>query len=472
MIKNRTFFLILICLLLVLKSSADITLPSILADNMVLQRNTRVKLWGQADNSTNVKIKTSWNSASYSTRSTESGSWSIEFLTPDAGGPYQISISDGSEKILNNIMIGEVWICSGQSNMVMKLKGMRNQPILNSADLIIDSNNENLRLFTVAQDTAHIPKDNLEGSWSISNPETAREFSSLAYQYGSMLQKKLNVPVGMIVTAWGGTPICSWMSNESLKEFTGYKPQKIAHQGQHPSVLYNGMLHPLKNFKAKGFLWYQGENDVANKNPALYKRLLPAMVKDWRSLWENPLMSFYYVQIAPWLYNNALNGVLIREAQLKALEDIPNAAIAITTDVGSNISIHPPDKTSISKRLLYAALANDYNIKGIVWKGPDYKQMTLNGNKVILEFDNTTPLGMYITDDCPDCFEIAGEDKVFYKADAIVSSNSTITVSNEKVKDPVAVRYAFKDYTEGSLFNTEGLPASSFRTDNWTINNQ
>lgn len=442
-------------------------------NHMVLQQNSKVNFWGYSKKNNKIKVTTTWDNRSYSFKSDENGVWKIDFITLSAGGPYKIKIDDGDETILEDVLLGEVWICSGQSNMAMALEGVKGLHIANglqisnSADLILNADNDKLRLFTVKGSQSSTPLDTCRGEWSTDNSYSAGKFSALGYQFGLMLQKYLKVPVGIINASVGGSPIRAWADSETIRKFPEQTNLNTTQNRFKSSGFYNGMLHSWKNIPVKGFLWYQGEADVL-ENITSYEKILPEMVKGWRSTWNNDSLYFYLVQIAPWYYTKKEEflGVYMREAQVRAQKNIPLSGIAITTDVGYNKNIHPPDKTTIAKRLLYMALSNAYGVKGITWQAPEFKQLTIKDREAILEF-NYAPLGMYIKDGCSECFEIAGKDKVFYPASAKVNANQTVTVFSSKVESPVAVRYAFKSYTDGSLYSTEGLPASSFRTDNW-----
>ena len=460
------FLFFLIILLASHPAHSKITLPSLLGNNMVLQQQSLVKLWGGAKPSSQVSVITSWNDKTYSTNSDSQGKWTVNVSTHVAGGPYQITISDGEKITLKNILLGEVWVCSGQSNMGMALKG-NSSPILNSNEIILTADNPSLRLFKVGTATSLSPIPDSKGQWQESNSETAREFSAMAFQFGQILQKKLNVPIGLIQSEVGGTMIESWMSATSLKAFPEVKiplsldtvkaPQK------EPTTLFNGKIAPLLNYGIKGFIWMQGESN--RHEPALYAKLFPAMVADWRRQWNQGELPFYYVQIAPFgSTDKTRSGVLIREAQQKAVDIIPNSGMASALDVGMENDIHFFDKTKPAQRLAYLALAKTYGIKGISWSGPVYRSMKVEGNKAVLSFDHAGYLTSYRQP--LRLFEIAGADRKFHPAKATISAGN-ITVQSELVSEPVAVRYAWREWVEAELFNNDNLPASSFRTDNW-----
>lgn len=461
------FRLSLLLLFAACSAFAAVKLPDILSSGMVLQQKSQVRLWGKAAAASQVNITASWDNKSYTIQAADDGSFSLSLSTPKAGGPYTITFSDKDGAIvLDNILIGEVWLCSGQSNMEMPMKGFKNQPILDSEKILTEAANNKLRLFTTRKAVSFEVLEDCQGKWEISTPQSAANTSALAFQFGQMLQKRLNVPVGIIVSSWGGTPINAWMSRESLaaiEPVSSARPDTVT--SKTPAALYNGMIAPLTPFAVGGFLWYQGENN--HREPEMYEKMMPAMVQDWRAKFNNPKLPFYFVQIAPWLYSKT--GIqyapYFREMQYRLSKTIPNSGIAVTTDIGSNKTIHPPDKTKIAERLLRAALAQTYHQKES-YLGPELKSMKIRGNKALLSFRHGK--GLVLKDTGTANFEIAGKDSVFHKAKAEIVKGK-LEVSSAQVSEPQAVRYAFKNYAEGNLFNGDGLPASSFRTDNWEI---
>jgi sialate O-acetylesterase len=450
---------------------AEIKLPSIFGDNMVFQQQTEAAIWGKATANSTVRVTTSWNGKSYSSRADKDGKWKLKVPTSFAGGPFSITISDGKALTLKNVMIGEVWVCSGQSNMVMPMKGYRNQPVIGSNEVIATSSGNNIRLFTVTRFASLVPLDDFTGTWKTSEPENVTEFSATAYFFAMMLNRVLNVPVGLINTSWGGTKIEPWISEEGFKNFDWVKlPDKTPTEGtlsqQTPTVLFNAMINPIVGYSIRGAIWYQGENNCSE--PANYQKFLPGLVESWRSAWGIGEFPFYYVQIAPFDYGpTALSSAYLREAQLIASTKISNSGMASVIDCGEKDNVHPADKATPGKRLAYLALAKTYGKKGFACEGPVLKEMKVEGNQVKLTFDNAvnglTSFGKELS-----CFEVAGPNKRFYPAKAFITG-SGITLFSLMVPEPVSVRYAFRDFITGDLFNTEGLPASSFRTDTWDI---
>ncbi len=466
--KVHYFLFVVLFSIVTYTTKAEIKLPSIFCDNMVLQQKTDAVIWGTASANKTVKITTSWNNKNYSVKADNEGNWKTKVSTPAAGGPFSITISDGETVKLNNVLIGEVWVCSGQSNMQMTMSGYFNQPVLNANEDIASSRNESIHLFTVTREKSIEVKDDFTGSWLECIPENVADFSAAAYYFGRMIQQALDVPVGLICTSWGGTRIEPWMSESGVNnfDFVNLPDKNITgdFSTQTPTVLYNAMIAPMVGYSIAGGLWYQGE---ANRNePKEYEKLLPGLVEDWRAKWGIGDFPFYYVQIAPYYYGNiGLSSVYIREAMLNAQDDVSNIGMACLMDAGERDCIHPANKKVAGERLAYLALAKTYGKKGFEYSGPVFKEMTIDGQFAKLTFDHAknglTTFGRKLEN-----FEIAGENKRFFKAEAFIT-NQGITVYSTRLDKPVAVRYGFKDFVVGELYNTEGLPASSFRTDDW-----
>jgi len=620
---------------------------------MVLQQNTTVPLWGYAPYGQEISVTPSWSKTRNSVFADKNGKWIVNIKTPEAGGPYRIRFQDeeGLNITIRNVKIGEVWLCSGQSNMEMPLAGWDGQPVLNSEETISDANYTDIRLFTVKRNTSDFPIEDCEGKWEVCTPEVAGKFSAVGYFFGLDLYKKLNVPIGLIHSSWGGTPAEAWTNKNELEVFDFYKnnmseisptdhqdklrsihaekmlewtmsegydvpennwmrdnikekrwedfsipglwagsiynnlqgivwfrkhvsiprtwngkdltlelgpidemdvtwfngkivgehwnisdwtvnrkynvPGSMVRAGdntivvrvintsgaggiygendelkiymtddpdnfislsgqwkskpekeisfenpapycdncsdyQLPTVLYNAMINPIIPYGIKGAIWYQGES---NRNaPYRYRKLFPVMINSWRKNWNQGDFPFYYVQIAPYKYGPGENSAIVRESQLMSLS-VPNTGMAVTMDIGDLVFIHPPDKQTVGKRLALWALSKDYGFKNITYSGPVYKEMKIIKKTIKLNFDyaenGLDSKGMKLIH-----FQIAGENRKFYDAEAIISGN-TVIVSSRKVKKPVAVRYAWSDTAQPNLFNKSGLPASSFRTDNW-----
>lgn len=439
-------------------------LASFFSDHMVLQQNEKVSLWGNDTSKTKIEIQTSWGE-NVSTKTDKTGNWIVKVQTPKAGGPYTITIKGSDTIKINDVYTGEVWLCSGQSNMEMPVKGFPNQPIIGSQEAILNGNNNLIRVFTVKKKPSLTPLKDVAGDWKIATNETVGDFSATAYFFGNKLQKTIQVPVGLIVTSWGGSRAEAWTDKETLKEFKSVEfPTEIPKKAnQTPTLLYNAMIHPLVGYTLKGAIWYQGESNKYSANE--YTQLITSMVSSWRAKWNQGDFPFYYVQIAP--YNYSVNSAFLREAQLNTLKSLKNSGMAVTLDIGDAKYIHPREKRMVGERLAYWALAKDYGVKGIEYSGPLFKEMSVKKNKVNIVFDNVpngiSSFGKEITG-----FEIAGEDKVFYPAKGkIERAKGTVSLISEQVQKPVAVRYNFKNLANASIFSSAGLPASSFRTDSW-----
>ncbi|WP_075695297.1 sialate O-acetylesterase [Cellulophaga lytica] len=456
--KITLFIVIFLCKI----SVAQITPNSLFQNNMVLQRNAPIAVFGKAETEKSVTV--TFKNKTYSTK-VKNGNWKVFLDESEAGGPFELKIYGKNEITFSNVLVGEVWLCSGQSNMEMPVKGNKGQPVIGSNLAILNSDNPKIRFFTVGKKAALEPLDNCEGTWEIASPESVKNFSAVAYFYGKMLQKNLNVPIGLIHSSWGGTPAESWTPTETiktkLKEFSHWKtdvsvPQKL------PSQLYNGMIHPLKPYTIKGAIWYQGE---ANKTyHQSYAKLFSAMITSWRTRWNQGDFPFYFVQIAPLGWGGD-NQAFLREKQLKTMLTVPNTGMAVTLDIGEKENIHPAEKQKVGCRLALWALAKTYKLKGIEFSGPIYKSMQVSGNKVYVKF-SYAPNGVANFGKEMLGFKVAGKDKIFYDAEAKIVKGQ-LEVSSKQVQTPIAVRYGWADWVDGSLFNTAGLPASSFRTDDW-----
>ena len=466
----KKIFLLLATIMVVMGIKAKVTLPKIFSDGMVMQRETNANLWGEAKASSNVKITTSWDNKSYVVRSDSNGKWKTSVKTPKAGGPFFITFSDGEKLTINNILIGEVWICSGESNMEMPMKGYKNQPVDNAVEDILHSKDSNLRLFTVKRNSKFKPVDDVTGNWNEANPASVRNFSATAYYFGRELRRSLDVPVGLIVAAWGGSACEAWMTADWLKAFPDAKipasEEDIKSKNRTPTVLYNGMLHPLIGFSMRGVIWYQGEDNVTRYST--YADMLTTMIGGWRSVWKQGDFPFYFCQIAPYDYkliNYTVNSAFLREQQSKAELMNQNCGMAVLMDVGMDFGIHPRKKYQAGMRLALLALDKTYGVEGLTSESAYYDKMEIKGDTAVISFKRADMWIYGAKGYKSDLFEIAGEDRIFHPAKAWIE-RSKVYVKCDSVKTPVAVRYAFKDWADGDLF-CDGLPISSFRTDNW-----
>lgn len=647
---TRVFLLVVLGFFLVnVVSGSDLKLPSLIGDNMVLQQNSTANIWGWAAPGDKVEVVTSWNGEKYKVKADGAGSWLVEVATASAGGPYEIRIKADVTELLENVMLGEVWVCSGQSNMNWTFGSAESAP-----SEVPAANHPDIRLFHVERRIASRPKDDVSGSWAVCSPVTAEDFSAVGYFFGKYLNEKLDVPVGLIQTAWGGTPSETWTSREMLRTFGAFDNQldklyrlndaemekaeesmdsilevnkkmtdfdfpgnigiregwmnpgyddsewmevetpgeritqkemgtikgvvwarkqlqipeswvgqdlvlelgKIVEMDQTyldgqvvgsirkpknwkdlrvyevpreyvkqssmvlsvrivntygevgfrgkpeqlriypkndpgaqavmlagkwkyevagefasvpllsnpntPTVLYNGMLHPLTKFAIKGAIWYQGESNVSRA--VQYRTIFPGMITDWRKQWGRGDFPFYFVQLAPYKYGTEHTSAELREAQFMTLSAIENTGMAVTLDIGNPENIHPTNKRDVGKRLALWALAKDYG-QDLVYSGPLYRAIAIEGSTIRVSFDHTGK-GLQSVAGPLTHFEIAGKDQVYHPAKAVVDGH-TVLVGSSRVKNPVAVRFAWTNTAVPNLFNWEGLPASSFCTDGW-----
>ena len=468
-------FIYLFVFLLSFSSSAQIELSNLFSDNMVLQQESHVNIWGKAKKNQELIIYASWSGKIIRTIVKDDGSWEVKIKTPSAGGPYNIQVTcDGETKTINNVLIGEVWLASGQSNMEMTLSGNNREPVNGSLDAIANSNNTKIRFFNVKVKVSEERIDDIDGEWLEANFKNTPNFSAVAYSFAKYLNQVLDIPFGIINSPKDGSVAEAWISPDVLKKITTNKELSYYAKQPHnnPSVLFNGMINAIIPFTIKGVIWYQGEgNSGRYKN---YMKLMNGLIKNWRDEWGLGDFPFYFVQLAPNGSRGQGNGTsqaFLREAQLRTMLSVENTGMAVTLDIGSTITNHPPEKLLIGKRLAYWALAKNYGFNGLPHSGPVYESMKVKNNKVYVNFkfakNGVTSYGKPLSG-----FEIAGEDKIFYSADASIDphwsagweNRSVLTLSNKNVPNPLYIRYGWKNYIEGALYNVEGLPASSFRS--------
>ncbi len=448
---------------------AAIRLPNIIGNNMVLQRNSQVSLWGWASPAEKILITTSWNNRTDSVVADGNARWKIELPTSNAGGPYTITLKGQNSITLKNIMLGEVWICSGQSNM----EWSSYQKLQQILDELPQSHNNDIRLFQVAKSTSDYPQDNIEGGWKVCGPETLKGFSAVGYFFAKELQKKLQIPVGVINSSWGGTPAEAWtpealvnsnkdlVKSAAMLDVTPWWPAKSGYA-------YNSMIYPMINFQIAGAIWYQGEGNTAA--PLTYSTLLATMIEGWRAAWKKNF-PFYYVQIAPFTYGNNNVGNLIREQQTKALIT-PNTGMVVITDLVDDIkNIHPINKIDVANRLANFALAETYHQDINAYKSPLYTRMEVKGKEIVLYFDHAENGFKTKDGKAPTAVYVSGADSIFLPARVKMEKNKLV-VSNPKIKMPVAVRFSFSNTAISNLFSVEGLPVAPFRTDDWEVDTQ
>lgn len=453
---------------------ADVKLPKVIASHMVLQQKAPLPIWGTADAGEEVTVSIGDNKAS--TKAGADGKWSVKLKEMTAGGgPVELVVKGKNEIKLTDILIGEVWVASGQSNMEWSVTASANP-----AEEVAAAKYPSIRIFHVRKVPGVTPQAEvvLDREWSVCSPETIGNFSAVAYYFGRHIHKELNVPVGLINTSWGGTriepwtPIAGFESVESLKPIAEQakaqqaKPEGIQPSAGAPTHLYNGMVHAIVPFAIRGALWYQGESNRGEG--VAYEQKMHALINGWRSVWAQRDFPFLFVQLAPYKYvrppmtdpNHLLPQIW--EAQTKTLA-MKNTGMAVTTDITNLDDIHPKNKQDVGKRLALWALAKTYGKEGLVYSGPLYKSMKVDGNKVRLEFDHVGT-GLKSRDGKPlSWFSIAGKEGDFVEATATIDGNSVI-VSSDKIAEPAAVRFGWDQIAEPNLMNAEGLPASPFRT--------
>ena len=495
-------------------SLAELEVPSLFSDHMVLQRGMQISIWGKATPNDKITVKLSPEQSAQATgkqievqcKASEDGRWKATLPPMDAGGPYELIITagDNSKLTFHDVVIGDVWVCSGQSNMEWSVAGSAN-----AEQEIANANYPLIRLFMVKKVVSDTPVEDPQSKWMVCSPETVRNFSAVGYFFARELHNHLKVPIGMIQAAWGGTPAESWVSYQALESDPELKVilenwQKIVNaypealkkyeerlkkweeeaklakeQGQpippkprppigpgnpwQPCGLFNGMIAPLTKFAIKGVIWYQGESNVGRA--AQYRKLFPALIYDWRKAWGIDF-PFLFVQLANFLQRKPEPSesawAELREAQLLTFLNVPKTGMAVTIDIGEANDIHPKNKQDVGKRLALAARAIAYG-ENIVYSGPIYDGMTVEGNKIRIRFKHTGS-GLVAKGEKLTGFAIAGEDGKFVWAEAKIEGD-TVVVWSPNVEKPVAVRYAWADNPDCNLYNQEGLPASPFRTD-------
>nr|WP_294873383.1 sialate O-acetylesterase [uncultured Pedobacter sp.] len=461
--KKTLLFLILSFLTFSLY--ANIRLPNILGSNMVLQQKSTTKLWGWGSPGEKIKITTSWDNKTIEALTDGNASWQISIQTPQAGGPYTVVLEGENKITLENIFIGEVWVCSGQSNM----EWSHNNGLTSIKEEFSQLSKLNIKLFKIPKVTSKTPQDNTEGSWLACDSNTLKAFSAVGYYFGKELNKDLNVPIGLISSNWGGTPAEVWTpenlveGNAVLKEAAAKKTPApwwpIA-----PGYAYNAMIAPLINYNIAGAIWYQGESNTTTASS--YTELMNTMISAWRKAWNNNF-PFYYVQIAPYKYDSYNIGALLREAQTKNLATEKTGMVVVSDLVSDTLNIHPTNKKDVGLRLANLALAETYGLKKGAYKSPIFKSLNVSGSNAEIDFDYTET-GLMLKGDKPKEIFVAGADKVFYPATVKIKGNKII-VSNKQVKVPVAVRYQFSNAGLGNLFSKAGLPVAPFRTDDWEL---
>ncbi|MBO5234437.1 MAG: sialate O-acetylesterase [Alistipes sp.] len=489
--KLKQLLLVAVCTLVSLTvfAARPLQTAKIFTDHMVLQQQCDAPVWGWAEPNAKVTVKPSWG-GSYSTKVADDGSWRVAVATPEYGGPHTLKIACGKEKIeLKDVYIGEVWVCSGQSNMEMPIKGFigSNQPVNGSVEACMEAINygNRIRIFTVPRNSQEeAPAADLpSGEWKRASYSSCADCSAIAYFFAQYVNDAMSVPVGVIVSAWGGTEIAPWMprdchaealkglvSDEEYSVRTGHiKPYKG--RPRTAGALFNGMINPFKGYAARGFLWYQGCSN--KRDNTFYDKLQAAMVERWRKEWGDTesTMPFYYVLIAPYQRAGSANGFsrgYFVENQAKTPKLISNCAYVSTEGMGGGPCIHPAEKRLVSRQLAMLALDRTYGVEGVASGAPEVKKISLKEGKYTIEL---TP-GMFLftpSNEPVQGFEVAGADRVFHPAKARAHVNKITVYVPEEVSTPQSVRFAFRDNPVSNVQNQYGFPLAPFRSDDWPL---
>jgi len=440
-------------------SYADIALPQIFGSNMVLQREADVYLYGWAAPGETFTIVTGWDGKTIEVKTGINAKWRITVTTPQAGGPYEIALTGKNNSIvLKNVMIGAVWLCSGQSNM----EWSANSGIDNKEEEIKKADYPKIRFFTVDKRTSAAPQDDLSGSWEVSSPETMADFSAVAYFFARRVQEEMNIPVGLIDASWGASCAEVWtpeyVFDENPQLLESYKLiQPNPWVPIERSSLYNAMIAPLTDFKISGVLWYQGESNTANGEN--YKDLFTKMISSWRTEW-NTDFPFYYAQIAPYTYGRPFEGAVVRDQQRQSLS-LKHTGMVVTSDICTTDDIHPQNKQDVGLRLANLALKEHYNVLDAEVHGPLYKNMEIKNKELLVHFDHAD--GLYFKNKDESFFEVAAADGIYHPAKAKIK-DTTVVLKAKEVDRPVSVRFAWDNIAMPNLFNAAQLPASTFKS--------
>lgn len=486
------------------QSLAKVTLPSVFADNMVLQQKQENPIWGKAKPGESIKV--SVFGQQFSTTADNNGDWRLKLAAMPAGGPYKITVNGENTIEINDVLVGEVWLCSGQSNMEWRIKDSKHAPVET-----VTANYPDIRIMKIPRVGIDTPQFDIETQWEKVTPQSIRDFSSICYFYGRRLHHALGVPVGLIKNSWGGTPIEAWIPRDALEKSGDYqemlshwdkladnfnqteydaqlkafnawnkagrpkdkkvnKPKDILGGGKRPATIYNGVVNPTVGYGIKGAIWYQGE---ANGNRGYqYRSLFPLLINTWRERWGQGDFPFYWVQLADFRAEKTTpseysDWAEVREAQTMTLS-LPNTGQTVVIDLGEGRNIHPTNKQDVADRLVRHPLAKDYGYK-MVADSPMYKNMQIKGNKALISFDNVQhKLYSYDVWDVKG-FYIAGKDQKFVNAKAKIIGKNKVEVFSDQVTNPVAVRYGWEDNPVVNLYDKGALPVTPFRTDDWPL---
>ncbi|WP_420239836.1 sialate O-acetylesterase [Telmatobacter bradus] len=500
--KKSTFNIVVLFLLVIfaLRAESEIRLPNVLGSHMVLQRNRPIHLWGWA--SPGEVVTVDFHGVRASSTTDGLGHWSLYLPAEPAGGPYALTVSSSNSVNLTDVLVGDVWFASGQSNMQLPLMGFpNNATVTNGLAEIQNATHATIRLLHIKERSSYYPLDDIEGNWTNCTPETAASFSAAAYFFGREIEEKEHVPVGLIDSTWGGTVAEAWLSLEAIASDSSLMPifatwaamtekiqdtpaieakekredaaarasgqtplQHVWHPDPlswQPAGLYNAMVNPFISFPICGVIWYQGESNSALDRAAMYQRIFPALISDWRRHWKEGNFPFIYTQISSFTSTPQENWAVIREAQRRTLS-LANTAMAVTIDIGNPDNVHPADKQDVGHRLALAARAISYGER-IEYSGPLYRQASIKGNSIRVDFDQNKN-GLVAKGGRLTGFEIADADHGFVPAMARIDAGGVI-VSASGMANPKYVRYGWSNAPVMNLFNGNDLPASPFTSE-------
>jgi sialate O-acetylesterase len=499
MYQSWKFTLIPFIALAVPIAKGEVRLPKILSSHMVLQRDRPIHLWGWAEPNENVSA--TFKGTTQTATADKLGHWSIDLPSQPAGGPFSLTVKGSNTIDLDDILLGDVWFASGQSNMEMPLLGFPgNAELKNSEEEIRNANQPNIRLLFVRHKASDHPLQDYEQSWTACTPETAKSFSAVAYFFGRQLTQQEHVPIGLIDSTWGGTPAEAWVSLQGLSSDAGLMPVFAAHaqmtkdQADFPALrraekeedaaarkanqpmpkhpwhpdpaswvpawLFNGMVAPAVKYPIKGVIWYQGESNSGALRARMYEKVFPALIADWRTHWREGNFPFFFVQLANFKSDATETWAMIREAQRRTLS-LANTGMAVTIDIGDPDNVHPSDKQTVGARLALAARALAYGEK-IKYSGPIFRQTSIDKESMRVWFDHAD--GLTAKDGALSGFEIASDDHRFQPATASIDGES-VRVTSSQVQAPKYVRYGWANAPVLNLYNSAGLPASPFTSE-------
>jgi hypothetical protein len=478
---KKLFLSAIMLLTMMPQMQAKVVLSHLVGDDMVIQQNTKASLWGTDEPRKMVTVTVSWSDKTYQTKVGEDGKWLVKVDTPKASyTPLSITFDDGEKTTIHNVLAGEVWICAGQSNMEMPVSGFGNCPVANYNDVLVDSKaSSGVHYIKIPSKMSLTPLDDADCSWQVCSPKTVSQSSATAYFFARMINRVLNIPIGLVQANKGGTRVESWLTRENLQKYTketldlNTMKKTFKFDFYYPMLWGNGTFNPILNYTVKGIIFYQGCSNVGDPGNQ-YSERLKLLVDQWRKQLGQGDIPFYFVQIAPFAgYDNddanGISGAKLREQQMIASKTISNSALIGTNDLVlpyEALQIHPCQKKALGERIAFTALNNLYDEKEYAAVAPEYKSMRVSNDTVYATFNNMVD-GMNRLNDIQG-FEVAGEDKVFHKAEAMKDrkTEELIVVSTE-VKHPVALRYCFRNFLLGNFGNSRGLPLFPFRTDNW-----